>query len=366
MSSLVPVATKTKKSNAPIFGAPNANLAECDGKPSAAKTPVGQSLRPLKPTPVFDTYWRFAVKRQDIFFRRLAGADAPWTDDPVLLRHKFTNAYRALDRVSQYLIKHVIYTGAQSPEELFFRIMLFKQFNKTETWELLDSAVGGVSWKEYSFRRYDSALTRARAAGKSIYSAAYIMPSGVSSFGSSVKHRNHMRLLERMMADELPRRIGDASTMLRAFELIRAYPTVGDFLAYQYVTDLNYSTLTNFQEDTFVVAGPGAKDGIRKCFSDTAGLNDGEVIRVVFENQHAQFQRLDLEFRTLWGRPLQLIDCQNLFCEVDKYARVVHPEYKGLSGRNRIKQVFRPKASIERPWFPPKWAINEKIAKETP
>ena len=29
-----------------------------------------------------------------------------------------------------------------------------------------------------------------------------------------------------------------------------------------------------------------------------------------------------VEFRDLWGRPLQLIGCQNLFCEVDKYARV--------------------------------------------
>jgi hypothetical protein len=364
MSSLIPVATKAKKSSAPPFGAPRANLTGSDREPRATKAPIGLSLRPLKTTPVFDTYWRFAVKRQDIFFRRLAGAEGPWTDDPVLVRHKFTNAYRALDRVSQYLIKHVIYRSDQSPEELFFRIMLFKQFNKTETWELLERALGGVRWKDYSFRRYDSALTRARAEGKRIYSAAYIMPSGVSSFGSSVKHRNHLKLLEKMMADDLPRRIRGASTMLRAFELIRAYPTVGDFLAYQYVTDLNYSTLTDFREDTFVVAGPGAKDGVRKCFSDTAGLNDGEVIRVVFENQSAQFQRLGLEFRTLWGRSLQLIDCQNLFCEVDKYARVVHPEFKGLSGRNRIKQVFQPKASIDKPWFPPKWAINEKVAEE--
>ena len=39
------------------------------------------------------------------------------------------------------------------------------------------------------------------------------------------------------------------------------YPTIGDFLAYQYITDLNYSTLTNFTEMEFVVPGPGAKHG---------------------------------------------------------------------------------------------------------
>ena len=54
--------------------------------------------------------------------------------------------------------------------------------------------------------------------------------------------------------------------MQEAFDLIRAYPTIGDFLAYQYVTDVNYSTVTDFTEMEFVVPGPGAIDGIRKCF----------------------------------------------------------------------------------------------------
>src|SRR6266496_2497692 len=76
-------------------------------------------LDPVKPTEVFDTYWRFAAERQNIFFRKLAGLPPPWTSDPILERHKFTNAYRASDRVSQYLIRHVIYTGDQSPEEVF-------------------------------------------------------------------------------------------------------------------------------------------------------------------------------------------------------------------------------------------------------
>src|SRR5258707_9985183 len=41
------------------------------------------------------------------------------------------------------------------------------------------------------------------------------------------------------------------------------------------------------------------------------------------------------------SRRLQLIDCQNLFCEVDKYARVAHPNIAGRTGRTRIKQKFR-------------------------
>ena len=46
-----------------------------------------------------------------------------------------------------------------------------------------------------------------------------------------------------------------------------------------------------------------------------------------------------LQFSKLGGkRSLQLIDFQNLFCEIGKYARVAHPEFAGASGRTRIKQ----------------------------
>ena len=198
--------------------------------------------------------------------------------------------------------------------------------------------------------------------GQKIYSAAYIMPSG-GSLGHERKHRNHLTLIERMIEGDLPARLADAGSMQQAFDLIRGYPTIGDFLAYQYVTDVNYSTVTDFTEMEFVVPGPGAIDGIRKCFSDTGGMSDADVIRVMAERQEAEFERLGLDFPTLWGRRLQLIDCQNLFCEVDKYARVVHPEASGASGRTRIKQKFRPHPDPIDYWYPPKWGINDAVAR---
>ncbi len=69
---------------------------------------------PAKPTVVFDAYWRFATERQAVFFRRLERQPPPWTNDPVLRRFKFTNAYRILDRVSQYLVRNVMYSGVQN------------------------------------------------------------------------------------------------------------------------------------------------------------------------------------------------------------------------------------------------------------
>ena len=95
------------------------------------------------------------------------------------------------------------------------------------------------------------------------------------------------------------------------------------------------------------------------------GLTHEDVIRVVTEQADDEFERLGIEFENLWGRSLQLIDCQNLFCEVDKYARVVHPEYRGLSGRTRIKQRFTPLQRRLPQWYPPKWRIEVPLPTQT-
>ena len=82
---------------------------------------------------------------------------------------------------------------------------------------------------------------------------------------------------------------------------------------------------------------------------------------MVTERQEEEFDRLGLQFHDLWGRRLQLIDCQNLFCEVAKYARVKHPDVKGTGNRSRIKQIYRPTAEPVVYWYPPKWDINRLI-----
>src|SRR5215203_76738 len=130
----------------------------------------------LPVSPVFDTYWRFAARRHAIYQARIAGCPGPWTEDPILKEHRFTNCYRAADRVSQYLIARVIYTGSQDFGEVAFRTLLFKVFNRTETWQLLNVELGQVpAWKNFDLATYDLILTRAFNRGQRLYSAAYVM-----------------------------------------------------------------------------------------------------------------------------------------------------------------------------------------------
>ncbi len=321
---------------------------------SPGRLRAGSSI--LRTTAVFDTYWRFAARRQAIFMMRVLGSPPPWTDDPVLESYRFTNVYRASDRVTQYLIRHVLYEGPQTGDEILFRALLFKFFNRIETWQHFASVFGTPSWKAFDYDRYAQALDSILSRGKPIYSGAYIVPS--PAFGNARKHRNHLRLLEHIIMQGTADKLLRASSLMAVFRLLRSFPSLGDFLAFQFAIDLNYSELLHFSEMDFVVAGPGARDGIRKCFLDTDGLSDDEVIRFMADAAEDEFRSHALSFQTLWGRRLQLIDCQNLFCEVGKYARLTHPEIKGDSGRTRIKQKFSQNPAPIPQWYPPKWGLR--------
>ena len=284
----------------------------------------------------------------------------PWTDDSILSEYRFTNVYRAADRVSQYLVRNVQYDPGrpQTPKEVFFRTILFKMFNRVETWEALERDLGPISWQITPLGRISEVLDRQIRNGGRVYSAAYIMPS--PAFGHHRKHANHLALLDRMMRDGLPGKLVLAQSLKSAYEMLLMYPGLGPFLAFQFCIDLNYSILINFSEEDFVVAGPGALDGIAKCFHNAQSQDPNTIIHWMVERQNHEFDRLGLPFDGLFGRRLQPIDCQNIFCEVSKYARVAYPDVLGKSGRKRIKQRHKPRAneSTEPPYFPTKWALN--------
>lgn len=311
---------------------------------------------------IFDTYWRFAAMRQEVFFNKLKNVRPPWTSDPILNTYKFCNAYRVSDRVSQYLIKNVIYdeNKSQNEEEVLFRILLFKIFNKIETWEYLESKIGDyITLSNFDLEGYSNILQEAMNIGYVIYTSAY-MSCASKEFGYDKKHQNHLALIDKMVVkDRVINRIVKAKSLEEIFHILESYPLLGKFMAYQLATDINYSEVINFDDNSFTIAGPGAERGINKCFIDTKGKSYADIIYWMTENQENQFQRLGLNFKSLWGRPLKAIDCQNLFCETDKYCRAAFPDLK--SNRKKIKAKFTATPQPIDYFYPPKWCINDQV-----
>ena len=306
-------------------------------------------------TEVFWSYWYLAAERQQVFFRRVVGLPGPWTEDSVISRHRFTNSYRAADRVSQYLLHQVIYDEDRDAVDTILRVLLFKVFNRIETWEWLVSHVGEPDVSSFCADAYAQVLDERFVSRKRIYSAAYIMPS--PDLGHVRKHHNHLRLIENLLRSGVLASLARATSLKDLYCRLLRIASFGPFLAYQYAIDLNYSPVFDFDEMEFVVPGPGALRGINKCFEDAGGLSPAEIVASMASSADEFLGETQSDpFLTLFGRPLHLVDCQNLFCEVDKYARVEHPS-RSLRGPTRIKQGF---SADERPLplgFPPRWGL---------
>lgn len=311
----------------------------------------------------FRYYFQFMQKRMDIFWARYEGKQYPWTDDKILLQNKFTNVYRSSDRVSQFLIKEVIYNHSETYSEVdtLLRILIFKIFNRIDTWEFLKENIGELTLRNFNADKI-SKLLAIRIAERPIFNSAYLMTGSHTSYIQfSSKHERWLRMVDKeFIQGRLFDKIIRAKSMKQIFEMLSECPFIGDFLAYQYTIDFNYSDVINFNENSFVKAGIGAIRGIKKCFESTGGYNNDDLIRYTHDNIEKYREMYEFpSFKNLFGREPTLIDLQNCFCETDKYLRVQMPELK--VDNVRIKQKYKKKSSEIDYFFPPKWKINDKI-----
>ena len=292
----------------------------------------------------------------NIFWSRYSHRDH-LTDDPILQEYKFTNVYRASDRVSQYLIKNVIYKELDryTPEDVLLRILVFKVFNRIETWEYLNMQTD-IRVDSFNVDRLTELLTKRRKEYP-IFSNAYMMAGKHACYADiNTKHQVWLQMIEdRFIQKRGFEKVLNSKSMPEVYNQLRDYPLIGDFLAYQYTIDFNYSPYLNFDEDSFVKAGVGAVRGIKKCFFSYGNSFEDAIYYI-----HDHFEELQerygyTNFRPLPGRKPKLIDLQNCFCETDKYLRAKMPELK--VGNVRIKQHYKPSKERINYLFPEKWKV---------
>lgn len=311
----------------------------------------------------YQYYFYFIQERMNIFWKRFDGSQSNFTKDKILAQHKFTNVYRAQDRVSQYLINSVIYNQNESfnEQDTLLRILVFKIFNNIATWEFLEKKTGTIKITNFNTNLI-SKLLKERIIEQPIFSAAYMMTGSHQKYNMySSKHEKWLKMVEQeFLKEKRIDKIIKADSLESIFNILSECSFLGGFLAYQYTIDFNYSEVIDFDENTFVKAGIGSIRGIKKCFPDLGKYSFEDCIRYTQDNFSKFQDKYGFNnFKNLFEREPKLIDLQNCFCETDKYLRAKMPEL--MVDNTRIKQKFtQPKAPINF-LFPPKWGINDKI-----
>jgi hypothetical protein len=280
-----------------------------------------------------------------------------------LQRNKFCNIFRVLDRMTQWIIKNVIEKGSQNPIDVVFRVVVFQLFSRVETYEALEKKLGPLTWKRYTRTAYERVL-RSRYENQPLYTAAYQKypprPYGYEDFVNS------LAFLEDLMQCDLLGRLQNASYIEDVFDWLHGFPGMGDFSAYQLLLTLSYTEVLNFSESDFVIAGCGARSGLRKMFPGIQLPSmEINVIRWMAETQDQHFARLGLTFNGLGPDriPMQLADIEHTLCEVDKYARFAHPSIRSAVGKTSTRvTLFSP--SVHHlpnvPNFPKAWSHPDR------
>lgn len=312
--------------------------------------------------PLSDGFWHFAYWRHRKFMTRFQGKeDVP---DPTLDTYSFTNAYRVNDRTTQYLlqnVQHVHQGDWMTVETLVFRTLLFKLFNRISTWEFL-APTFDLHPNTYDWRQYAVCM---RAMKAPPFSAAYMVPFWTTPSGYQIEKKVAMKveralqMLDYFIKTSLPSQLLLVNAV-RGYEILTQQPNIGPFLAYQFVTDLGYLRRFEWDECELVIPGPQAKEGIQQAYNTD---RYEYTLRKVQGEQEEEFEKRDIPIVSLFGRPLQLIDIQNLFCEYAKYLR--------LSGRVKENKVYFPGTDRKKRYrlykpnpvplqyiYPPQWGLE--------
>jgi hypothetical protein len=240
------------------------------------------AITALQPTIGFDKLWRWVKERHAIYTARQEGKPSPWTSDSVVSQYKFANIYRELDRESQACIR-IANSGAslENFEEQFFRTILFKTFNLDSTWRLLTVGLNEEPrLGNFELNRYCQILP-----GEGIYSNAYYgaFPctdkewADVGLAREKTAKKFHLRVVQMMIEHGTPAKAFAAKSLDDIAALLQEFPRIGDFKAGQFALDLNYGPPLRLPVGNFVIAGPGARNGINNCFSAHGKRHDAVI-----------------------------------------------------------------------------------------
>jgi len=351
-------------------------------------------------------FFAYARERQAILLRRRAGRPGPWTEDGILQQFRFCNVHREDDTTTIWLRENVRERVLR--EDLLLATVLFRWFNRIRTgeaiWNQPDLLGGDTAWFMFQTElamnngRVDQGhgcsatdpLHQAIATfcGPGPYvTGSYIIktPDGYDKLNGVlqcirwfVDQRHEMTGITSQASPEGPD-YHEVSAMLVSGEgnisaemlwgWLRRFPYLGDFMAYEIVTDLD-QTFRFTDRLGWANPGPGATRGLGRVFQgrlDYFRANQKQVLNTLMQallaesrkpenwpqergpsgfdplgsleahqNYRHQTDSLPPDGTMLWGWPAwDMRTVEHTLCEFDKYERV-------RTGEGRPRQVFRP------------------------
>lgn len=286
-------------------------------------------------------FFAWMDKRHEIYLKRYIGEPKPWTEDVILRDFKFTNVFRELDRgtlalrdmelewVRAYQGKNHALIGVGDIENcgelietagqlIVFNTWWYRLFN---WWEHAISP-GGCGFVTNYAELYEY-MKGLHVKGARIFTAAHM----VRGVGGRKKVFPYLELCARIWEDraELAVRYAQCTTLQQGFDICREYYLIGDFTAYELVSDFRHNILSHATDIlTWANPGNGAIRGLRR-------LGLAPTVASIKKLRDMSGDNLNREIFA--GTTIEMREIEHCLCEFDKYERC-------RTGLGRPRQLY--------------------------
>lgn len=276
---------------------------------------------------MYQPFFAFAKERHKIYLRRVEQKlPAPWTDDPILHKFRFTNVYRELDNVTLWFAKNARNRYESDPVATMMATVVFRLFNRNVTGEAIfnQQVFGNFTPFEMFLDSGDAFAMEGpiRAfCGKGPYcTGAYIInsPNGMNKLMGVLQMIQWV--WERRM--EFVDQIIQEQTLEKSWEQFRKINHIADFTSYEFVTDLRWTPLLRNATDidTWANPGPGAMRGLNRLYGRPLEKKQQKHLFICEMRAILEASRNPELWPSYWPK-LEMREVEHTLCEFDKYER---------------------------------------------
>jgi len=279
-----------------------------------------------------DLYFYWIHERETIRMNKeVEQKPPPWTDDPILQKFKFCQVFREDDRTTRWFRTHIRDPYQDDPEVLMATV-IFRWFNYIETGRTLVRNKLHLEWDR------KKAIEEITKQNKWV-TGAYIVktPNRMDKVTGVAECISHMwgdreKLVDQILATK---------SLEKSWNILRDYPYMGPFMAYEVITDLRHTYLLRDAEDilTWANAGPGAMRGLNRLAGRELDFSRrshpwNEEMRNLWEISR---ERLNPNLIDL--NQFEMREIEGGLCEFDKYSRILNEEGRTRSVYKHNKEL---------------------------
>ncbi len=257
----------------------------------------------MQPEPFF----AFARARHEIYLKRRDGKPPPWTKDPILQRYRFTNVFRELDATTIWFANN-LRKPLRNSIEVLPATVVFRWFNRITTGEVIKKDKNYLS--PAKLRKAIAKIPPPYVTGAyMIYTTCLKAPTKQEGVLQAIEiwYDTH-RQWRKFKFDSLQ----EAAAWMKSICL-------GDFMAYEIVSDLRHTKLLSHANDVMTWAhfGPGGQRGLERVAGKGAGLEEARELLKLSRNK-----KYWLQSWPYW----EMREVEHTCCEYLKYTKVQNGE----------------------------------------